>query len=177
MKINGVEIEPDTCYDPAVASKILKRKPSTLALDRCQGRGVEFIKIGRNIFYEGRAILAYIDRRRRPTDEHQPLIRNDRRKRARRSAEAKRGLEEGEYEALLQSQNGLCAICGEPAGAKRLSIDHDHETGSVRGLLCTLCNSGLGHFRDNEVLLRMAIDYLANTQLRLARQADPTRSS
>jgi hypothetical protein len=69
MKINGVEIDPDTCYEPSATSKALKRKESTLALDRCRGKGVEYIKIGRNIFYEGRAILAYIEQQRRPTRE------------------------------------------------------------------------------------------------------------
>lgn len=46
-----------------------------------------------------------------------------------------------EYESLLAHQNGVCAMCGkECSTGKRLAVDHDHTTGAVRGLLCTLCN-------------------------------------
>jgi hypothetical protein len=67
------------------------------------------------------------------------------------------------YAALLAEQAGCCAICGrraEESTGKVLSIDHDHETGRVRGLLCSHCNRGLGHFLDSEPLLRVAADYL-----------------
>jgi hypothetical protein len=51
------------------------------------------------------------------------------------------GLEPGEYEALLAYQGGKCAICRRATGkARRLAVDHDHETGEVRGLLCKPCN-------------------------------------
>jgi hypothetical protein len=52
-----------------------------------------------------------------------------------------------------------CIICGETT-QQRLSIDHDHKTGAVRGALCTRCNFGLGHFRDDPELLRLAALYL-----------------
>lgn len=67
-----------------------------------------------------------------------------------------------EYDVLLSSQNGVCAICkrSEPS-KKRLAIDHCHATGDVRGLLCQNCNRALGLFQDNADLLRIAIDYLA----------------
>lgn len=55
-----------------------------------------------------------------------------------------------DYESLVKQQNGLCAICKRsllPGGRiRRLSIDHDHRTGAVRGLLCTPCNTNLGWF-------------------------------
>lgn len=69
-----------------------------------------------------------------------------------------------QYNAMLIEQKGVCAICGKseevsPKGV--LSIDHDHTTGKVRGLLCDTCNrGGLGHFYDNVSLLRNAIKYL-----------------
>ena len=57
-----------------------------------------------------------------------------------------------------------CAICGtdDPnfGHVKTFSVDHDHETGKVRGLLCLHCNLGLGKFKDNSTNLRKAADYL-----------------
>lgn len=47
---------------------------------------------------------------------------------------------------------------------KSLSIDHNHQTGKVRGLLCHHCNVGLGHFKDNIELLNSALDYLIKTE-------------
>lgn len=69
------------------------------------------------------------------------------------------GLTEEQYETMLTEQKGRCAICGmEPSG--RLHVDHDHDAGTARGLLCTNCNPGLGFFRDDPVLLRRAAEYL-----------------
>lgn len=64
------------------------------------------------------------------------------------------GLTPEDYDKMLLSQNGVCAICGsEPGGRwKRLFVDHDHVTGAVRGLLCHLCNTALervDNFRDS----------------------------
>ncbi len=67
-----------------------------------------------------------------------------------------------QYEDMLKLQNGVCAIClGKPTGKKtRLCVDHCHDTGKVRGLLCNECNVGLGRFRDKVDLLASAIEYL-----------------
>lgn len=66
-----------------------------------------------------------------------------------------------DYEALRMVQNNLCAICERPCRREvRLSIDHDHRTGEVRGLLCQNCNAGIGMFEDNIRLLAKAIEYL-----------------
>lgn len=74
------------------------------------------------------------------------------------------GLDESEFEHLLVRQNGCCAICRKPETAvdarsgkvRRLAIDHDHETGKVRGLLCFRCNTVLAHIdMDRERLLEM----------------------
>jgi hypothetical protein len=56
----------------------------------------------------------------------------------------------------------LCAICRQPSVGQRLSIDHCHETGIVRGLLCSPCNLGLGSFRDSVERLESAIRYLGS---------------
>ena len=77
--------------------------------------------------------------------------------------EWKYNLTQIEYEELLQKQGGLCAICGtdSPKGRRdSWHIDHNHDTGKVRGLLCWLCNSGLGKFRDNFELLTKAANYI-----------------
>lgn len=71
-----------------------------------------------------------------------------------------RGLTEAEYHELLATQDGLCAICRSEPGHYALAIDHDHATGVVRGLLCTNCNVGLGHFKDDPAVLQAALAYL-----------------
>ena len=71
------------------------------------------------------------------------------------------GLDPIEYERILAAQDNCCAICQKPcATRKKLSVDHDHATGEVRGLVCLLCNMGLGKFRDGAELLRRAVAYL-----------------
>ena len=71
------------------------------------------------------------------------------------------GITVEQYDEMYEAQDGCCAICGNPEqGAKRFHVDHDHETGEVRALLCHLCNVGIGHFRDDPELLQAAIEYL-----------------
>jgi hypothetical protein len=70
-----------------------------------------------------------------------------------------------EYAKLLVEQNNACAICGVSATdmKRELSVDHNHETKKIRGLLCHHCNIGLGNFRDSTTLLSVAIEYLERT--------------
>lgn len=68
-----------------------------------------------------------------------------------------------QYESMLEAQGGGCAICHakEPSNrTKFFAVDHCHETGKVRGLLCTKCNRGLGFFNDKSTLLQAASSYL-----------------
>lgn len=67
-----------------------------------------------------------------------------------------------EYDILYKEQGGKCAICGIPETElkRNFSIDHDHKTGKVRGLLCNLCNQGLGSFKDNQSNVENALYYL-----------------
>ncbi len=66
-----------------------------------------------------------------------------------------------EYLNLLEKQGGVCAICRTVGTAKRaMHVDHDHETGAVRAILCHGCNSGLGAFKDSPHLLRLAAEYV-----------------
>lgn len=71
------------------------------------------------------------------------------------------GMSITEYDALLNLQKGVCAICSEPPkNGKVLAVDHDHLTDKVRGLLCTSCNTALGTFRDSVKILESAVAYL-----------------
>jgi len=73
-----------------------------------------------------------------------------------------------QYENMLEKQNGKCAICftKNPGGRTRMFfIDHCHNTGSVRGLLCMRCNTGLGLFLDNPKFLLNAISYLKENSI------------
>lgn len=73
----------------------------------------------------------------------------------------KYGLAPGEYDRILEQQGGGCAICKQPcARERRLSVDHCHSTGRVRGLLCQNCNAAIGMLKDDAALLFRAIDYL-----------------
>lgn len=65
-----------------------------------------------------------------------------------------------EYDDLLERQESACAICFTPVIDRSLHVDHDHISGSVRGLLCRGCNMGLGNFLDSVEHLRNAIRYL-----------------
>jgi hypothetical protein len=65
------------------------------------------------------------------------------------------------YDEQLATQRGGCAICGRPPRTDiALHVDHDHETGALRSLLCFTCNNLLGDVKDDAVLLSKAIDYL-----------------
>lgn len=67
-----------------------------------------------------------------------------------------------QYDAILASQGFRCALCESdfPGGRGRFVVDHCHESGLVRGLLCNLCNVGLGALRDSPKLMAKAIKYL-----------------
>jgi hypothetical protein len=73
---------------------------------------------------------------------------------------AQYGITAEDYERMLVSQCGVCWICGTDPGEKPLRVDHCHDKGHVRGLLCDNCNLALGLFKDNPDLLRRAADYL-----------------
>lgn len=70
------------------------------------------------------------------------------------------GLSVEDFDLLLASQGGVCAICQNPECRRRLSVDHDHLSGKIRGLLCDNCNNGLGRFQDSPDRLERAAKYL-----------------
>lgn len=77
------------------------------------------------------------------------------------------GIDIPEYNRMLTEQDGKCAICGKlekdniiHKTAQFLSVDHDHNTGKVRGLLCNQCNRGIGMLGDSVESLETAVRYL-----------------
>lgn len=71
------------------------------------------------------------------------------------------GMTIDDYNTLLKNQNGVCAICNKPPKVnKRLHVDHDHNTGLIRGLLCFRCNFGLSYFNENPDAMNRAYAYL-----------------
>lgn len=71
------------------------------------------------------------------------------------------GIDHDGYAELYRSQGGLCALCKEYAA---VDVDHCHQTGRVRGLLCRSCNVGLGQFGDSVEALERAISYLKGAE-------------
>ncbi len=74
-----------------------------------------------------------------------------------------------QMEALTLQQNNKCAICSEEldrsSDMTKACVDHDHETGAIRGILCNGCNRGLGQFKDSIRLLNRATEYLISHSL------------
>jgi len=87
----------------------------------------------------------------------------------------KYGMTLEDYDRMVAEQDGKCAICGREGGAdntkKRLAVDHCHETNLVRGLLCTNCNQGIGNFKDDSEVIKMAVAYLRLFQEEASQQA------
>jgi hypothetical protein len=89
-----------------------------------------------------------------------------RRANVRKQRFARYGMNEADFERLLEEQKGMCAICME-VFSHRLPphIDHCHTTGQVRGLLCGKCNTALGQFLDSPEILYEAIEYITRNKL------------
>lgn len=76
------------------------------------------------------------------------------------------GLSVSEFTALLAAQEGKCPVCDEclPNEPHLIHIDHSHATGKVRGILCRLCNIGLGYFQDDTARMERAIQYVSKSK-------------
>ena len=75
----------------------------------------------------------------------------------------KYGITPERYDDMLAAQGGVCAVCGTPPEdprGYRMHVDHCHDTGRVRGILCGSCNRGMGNFGDDIARLEAAIRYL-----------------
>ena len=71
------------------------------------------------------------------------------------------GITVEQYEEMLAAQGGKCALCGGMMDeGRRLAVDHDHETGEVRGILHVRCNTAIALFKDSPEICRKAAEYL-----------------
>jgi hypothetical protein len=100
------------------------------------------------------------------------LSKRERKRRARRSShnyhlKKTYGITIEEYDKILDAQGGVCAICGGGTSYRHFSVDHNHRSGQVRGLLCRRCNSGLARFMDKLGNLVMAVKYMRGSGARL----------
>src|SRR3990167_9403318 len=106
--------------------------------------------------------------RKRHCRDCEIIINTRRKERAKFKQQDKRlkrtfGIGLAEYYEILKKQGNGCAICGTKKPSKgriMLSVDHDHVSGRIRGVLCSQCNAALGLFRDRILFLQRAIKYL-----------------
>ena len=93
------------------------------------------------------------------------------------------GLGSDEFQLLVETQNNRCAICSQPETATRrgktrtLCVDHNHKTGTIRGLLCNRCNTALGLIDDSRIILDKAIKYLQASTKRQRMPITESKSS
>jgi len=98
-----------------------------------------------------RAANSENEKKRRATPHGRRSVRNSQLK-------TKFGIDINQFESMCSAQGGLCAICGE--GDKPLCVDHSHDSGMVRGILCKQCNAAIGLLGDSSACLRRAAEYL-----------------
>ena len=92
-----------------------------------------------------------------PRDYYRERVAKDPRYSFARNIKHKYGMTLDDFDRMADAQGNACAICGDQV---KLYIDHDHDTGAPRKLLCAMCNTGLGRFRDNLDRLRKAVAYM-----------------
>ena len=73
---------------------------------------------------------------------------------------ARHGISEEDFWSMYENQDGSCVICDKAIQAEDSAIDHNHQTGEVRGILCKSCNRGLGLLGDSVENLKRAVEYL-----------------
>jgi hypothetical protein len=142
--------------------------------DRKGNRQVESVQArDRRKNPENAATMRANEKRWREANPEKVKAKNDRNNKKFRqsireySLKALYGMTHADYEAMLESQGGVCAICSSDTprnkNKKYFSVDHCHYTGRVRGILCDPCNILLGRFGDDPARLRSALEYLERT--------------
>jgi Recombination endonuclease VII len=114
-------------------------------------------------FFDKWANKHYISARCKPChQEYKKTSPTTARNRKAEKLQLRYGLTYEQWENMRQAENYSCMICGitEDEIGKKLDVDHCHESGKVRGILCNPCNSLLGHARDRIEILEASIQYL-----------------
>lgn len=146
-------------FDPSPA---LRGAPKTYCSPKCRnGRRRSWTRVKERIKNDPAYHASYLAYFREYKDRHRSLAQLVTLK---SWLKRKYGLTIEDFQKLRDQQNDLCAICGKPEtqkGRRLLSVDHCHETGKVRALLCKHCNSAIGHLHDDPSLARKAYEYLA----------------
>lgn len=88
---------------------------------------------------------------------HPDRVKNSDRNRMYRK---KYGMTVAQYEQMVESQGGVCAVCQKPETRRALAVDHNHETGATRSLLCSNCNTAIGLLQDSAELADSVASYL-----------------
>jgi hypothetical protein len=141
----------------------MPRRPDCHPNERHMGRGLcsacyrrEYAK---NPIRRARKLKAQSEYVQKNKDKHREW--------GRKTRLAQYGLTPEQYDEIFARQGGRCAICGTTENGKRkyLSVDHDHETGQVRGLLCGRCNWGIGLLNDDPGIMLRAASYVATLPL------------
>lgn len=99
----------------------------------------------------------------RCTTHHRAFRKAQRDRAHAKRVEATYGLAEGEYDALLAFQGGVCALCGKPFSRKRGAVDHNHKTGRVRGIIHGWENTIVGRIGDSVEWARNLVEYLTKS--------------
>lgn len=135
-------------------------------LEICLQRERSYLKRNRTVINEKKRLRYYAHRSRllkiQATNFRRPEVFSKRRESFIR---LRYGIDTTRFEAMLLSQHHQCPICErvlspEPRKQNTAHIDHDHESGMVRGLLCGQCNRGIGLLKDDIARLRRAVEYL-----------------
>jgi hypothetical protein len=103
-----------------------------------------------------------VDNPERKRENNQAYATSGRKRPSDRKSHLKRtfGLTLEDYDRMLAEQGGGCAICGRLPDKTALHVDHCHETGRVRGLLCFRCNAAIGHLREDPAVIAAALAYV-----------------
>ena len=106
--------------------------------------------------------------------KHKAYHKKNRDKKRARELKRKFGISLHEYDLMLTEQKGKCACCGihQNELTMRFAVDHDHDTGLIRGLLCHICNTGIGKLGDNIEGLMKALNYLEKHELTKERKTN-----
>lgn len=122
-------------------------------------------------FHKGKGYRDGVRARCKPCHNADVAAQTDRRLKRHRHYVSKFGITLEQYEAQFAAQRGLCAICARPERAKDragvvrpMAVDHDHEAGENRGLLCHACNAALGLLGDDAAIVQWALNYLTEAR-------------